>query len=266
MRSVQSLMDMSGRLALITGGAGHLGRAMAEALSEVGADVVILDLEQERCDEVCADLRERFGTDPLGLAHDLEGGDVEAVVGAVEERGGRLDVLVHNAAFVGSSKLEGWAVPFESQRPEAWRRALEVNLTAPFFMTQALLEQLRRSESASIIHIGSIYGVLGPVMDFYEGTKMGNPGAYAASKGGLTQLTRWLATTLAPEIRVNTISLGGVERGQPEAFMDKYTARTPLARMGTEEDIKGAITYLASDLSAYVTGHNLALDGGWAAW
>ena len=95
---------------------------------------------------------------------------------------------------------------------------------------------------------------------------MANPAGYAASKGGLLQLTRYLATLLAPRVRVNAISPGGVWRDQPEAFHQRYLARTPLGRMATEEDLKGAIAYLASDLSAYVTGHNLVVDGGWTAW
>jgi NAD(P)-dependent dehydrogenase (short-subunit alcohol dehydrogenase family) len=100
----------------------------------------------------------------------------------------------------------------------------------------------------------------------YEGTAMGNPAAYAASKGGLLQLTRWLATTVAPQVRVNSISPGGVWRNQPESFVERYKARTPLARMATEDDFRGAIAFLASDLSGYVTGQDLAVDGGWGVW
>ncbi len=103
-------------------------------------------------------------------------------------------------------------------------------------------------------------------MSLYEDTAMGNPAAYAASKGGLTQLTRWLSTVLAPDIRVNCISPGGIARGQDEKFVKRYETRTPLKRMGKEEDMKGALLYLASDLSAYVTGQNLLVDGGWTAW
>ena len=95
---------------------------------------------------------------------------------------------------------------------------------------------------------------------------MGNPAAYAASKGGLLQLTRWLATTLAPDVRVNAVSPGGIFRGQPQAFVERYTSRTPLGRMASEHDLRGAIAYLASDLSSYVTGQNLAVDGGWGVW
>jgi NAD(P)-dependent dehydrogenase (short-subunit alcohol dehydrogenase family) len=108
--------------------------------------------------------------------------------------------------------------------------------------------------------------MVGPDFRLYTGTPMGNPGAYAASKGGLIQISRWLATALAPGVRVNSISCGGVERQQPRAFITRYVDRTPMQRMATEEDFKGAVAYLASDLSAYVTGHNLAVDGGWTAW
>ena len=125
---------------------------------------------------------------------------------------------------------------------------------------------LREHGKGTIVNIGSIYGVAGPDLRLYEGTKMGNPAAYAASKGGLIQLTRWLSTVLAPDIRVNCISPGGVFRNQPEAFVQRYVARTPLARMGAEEDLKGAIAYFTSDLSAYVTGENIMVDGGWKVW
>ena len=106
----------------------------------------------------------------------------------------------------------------------------------------------------------------GPDWNLYEGTTMGNPGAYAASKGGLIQLTKWLATTVAPKVRVNAISPGGIFRNQPEKFVAKYTAKTPMGRMGVEDDFRGAIAYLASDLSSYVTGQNIAVDGGFGAW
>ena len=118
----------------------------------------------------------------------------------------------------------------------------------------------------AIINIASIYGSYGPDWSLYEGTNMSNPSAYCASKGGLIQFTRWLATTIAPRIRVNTISPGGVFRNQQEAFVQRYEAKTPLGRMAKEDDFRGAIAYLASDLSKYVTGQNLAVDGGWGIW
>ena len=157
-------------------------------------------------------------------------------------------------------------VPFEQQLPDTWRKALEVNLTAPFILAQVCSQVLAESGCGSIINISSIYGMRGPNMSFYEDTEMGIPVAYAASKGGFLQFTRFLSSVLAPDIRANAITLGGIERGQPEAFQKRYVARTPLKRMAREEDVKGAAVYLASDLSSYVTGQNIVVDGGWTTW
>jgi NAD(P)-dependent dehydrogenase (short-subunit alcohol dehydrogenase family) len=189
-----------------------------------------------------------------------------AIAAHVSDKFGRADILVNNAGFVGDSKLSGWVAPFEEQRIDTWRRAVEVNLTAPFHLSQVLAPMLKASGKGSIINVGSIYGVVGPDLRLYEDTPMGNPAAYAASKGGLIQTTRWLSAVLAPDIRVNSISPGGVARNQPDVFVQRYEDKTPLRRMGTEEDFKGAIAYFASDLSAWVTGENLMVDGGWTVW
>ena len=162
--------------------------------------------------------------------------------------------------------MPGWSVPFELQSVETWRRAFEVNLTAIFELCQGLTPILRSSRDSSIINIGSIYGFLAPDWNLYKETQMGNPAAYGVSKAGLIQFTRWLSTTLGPEIRVNSISPGGIIRNQPVEFVNRYEARTPIGRMATEDDFRGAIAYLASDLSRYVTGQNLIVDGGWGVW
>jgi NAD(P)-dependent dehydrogenase (short-subunit alcohol dehydrogenase family) len=267
MRTFQQLMDLRGRVACITGGAGHLGRAMGETLAELGAHVVVIDLSEEHCRESADALQRDYGVRALPLPLDLA--DEQAlrrVPEAVAGEFGRLDILVNCAALVGSSVLKGWVTPFREQASEAWRLALEVNLTAPFLLTQACADLLGASGKGSVINVSSIYGVAGPDMRLYEGTAMGNPAAYGASKGGLLQLTRWLATVMAPSVRVNAITPGGVWRGQPEVFQQRYVERTPLRRMAIEEDFKGAIGYLAGDLSAYVTAQNLIVDGGWTAW
>jgi NAD(P)-dependent dehydrogenase (short-subunit alcohol dehydrogenase family) len=264
---LRTLMDLEGRVAVITGGAGQLGQVMTEALAELGATVVVLDREQTACECVAAGIQERFAVRALPLECDLSRQlEVQAVPPRVIQSCGRLDILVNCAAFVGLSQLSGWAVPFPEQCPDTWRSALEVNLTAPFVLTQACAAALESAGHGSVINIGSIYGLVGPDLSLYEGTDLGNPAAYAASKGGLLQLTRWLATALAPKVRVNSITPGGVWRNQPDAFYRRYLARTPLGRMASPEDLKGAVAYLASDLSAYVTGHNLIVDGGWTAW
>ncbi len=267
MKSLHELMSLNGRVALITGGAGHLGRTMASSLAECGADIVIADRSIESCRSVTSALEAEYGIRTLDIAIDLEQEkEVEALPGIVMDHFGHMDILLNNAAFVGTSGLKGWATRFEEQSTETWRRAMEVNLTACFTLCRKSSTFLRASQHGSIINVGSIYGIVGPDLSLYDGTTMGNPAAYAASKGGLLQLTRWLATTLAPHIRVNAISPGGVWRNQPKSFVERYEKRTPLGRMATEEDFKGVIAWLASDASAYVTGQNIQIDGGWDVW
>ena len=267
MNTIARLMNMQGRRALITGAAGKIGRVMAETLAELGADLVLVDRPDTDLDTLASEMGFRFGVKTQTLVCDLEQqSEREKLIAQVVTQAAGLHVVVNNAAFVGTSDLQGWATSFEKQTVETWRRALEVNLTAAFDLTKGLSSVLRKSGHGSIINVGSIYATLGPDYSLYDDTAMGNPAAYAASKGGLIQLTRWLSTTLAPAIRVNAISPGGVSRNQPAVFVKRYEARTPLRRMAVEADFAGAVAYLASDLSAYVTGINLQVDGGWATW
>jgi len=267
MQQLRELMDMTGRVAIITGGAGHIGMAMAEALAELGTELLLLDIEEERLRKSVEFLSSIYDTRLDYLVVDLEQTEtLKTVAQTVQERFGRLDVLINNAAFVGTKNMEGWVTKFEQQSVSTWRRAIEINLTSVFALTQICAEQLRSSGHGSVINISSIYGKLGPDLSLYEGTNMGNPAAYAASKGGISQFTRWLSTVLAPNVRVNTISPGGLERGQPLAFQERYISRTPLRRMATEEDFKGVVAFLASDMSSYVTGQDIMVDGGWGAW
>jgi NAD(P)-dependent dehydrogenase (short-subunit alcohol dehydrogenase family) len=267
MKRVAELLDMKGRVALITGGAGHLGRTFAEALAELGASVVIVDRATDACAAAADTLRRHAGGEALGVSADLaDPAAPAAVVARALEAFGRIDVLVNNAAFTGASGLEGYAVPFPDQSLEAWDAALRVNLTVAFLLVKAARAALEVSGNGVVVNVASIYGVVGPNMGLYEGTTMGNPAAYGATKGGLVQLTRYLATVLAPKVRVNAISPGGIERGQDEAFVRRYASLTPLRRMGREEDLKGVMAFLASDASAYVTGQNLLVDGGWTSW
>ena len=267
MRTIQQLNDLRGRRALVTGGAGHVGGAAAEALVELGALVAIVDRDQASSARRARELSALRSGAALAIAGDLE--EEEATRAAVREAEralGGLDILVHAAGYVGSTSLPGWSEPFARQTVGAWDRALRVNLTAGFILAQEAAPLLKRSGHGSIILIASIYGLVGPNPSLYNGTSITNPVAYGASKGGLRQLARYLATELAPDVRANLISPGGIARGQPPAFVERYEARTPLRRMASEEDIKGAIAYLASDLSAYVTGQELIEDGGFTAW
>jgi NAD(P)-dependent dehydrogenase (short-subunit alcohol dehydrogenase family) len=263
---IRQLMDLHGRRVLITGATGGLGRMMADTLGELGADLVLVDRPGSDFGPLKKQLEDSWKVRVTHRHCDLEQeGDRYALMAWVRDELKFLDVLINNAAFVGASELKGWATSFDLQSVDTWRRALEVNLTAVFSLTQGLRGTLEAARNPSIINIASIYGVLGPDWQLYAGTAMGNPAAYAASKGGLIQFTRWLATTLAPRIRVNAISPGGVFRGQPKTFVERYEAGTPLGRMAIEDDFKGAVAFLATNLSSYVTGHNLIVDGGRSA-
>jgi NAD(P)-dependent dehydrogenase (short-subunit alcohol dehydrogenase family) len=267
MSTLKELMDLHGRVALVTGGAGLIGSEMCEALAELGAAVAVLDCDGPACRRLAQRLKDGYGVDAEPLIVDLaDEAATRAASSTVLDRFGRLDILVNSAAFTGTSDLQGWITPWAQQSAETWRKVLDLNLLAPFVLTQACTPALERSGKGTVVNIISTYGLVGPDMRIYEGTSMGNPSAYAGSKGGLLQLTRWLATVLAPKIRVNAISPGGVYVDQPEPFRRQYVARTPLQRMACGGDYKGAIAYLASDLSAYCTGHNLVVDGGWTAW
>lgn len=267
MRSIQQLSNLESRVALIVGGAGHVGRVAAEALMELGASTVILDLDHERCRQCAAELSTATGGRAVGQACDLAGEQAtrDAVRKAVAVWD-RLDIVVHCAAYVGTTPVPGWVAPFAQQTVAAWDAALRVSLTSAFVIAQEAAAPLAASGHGAMVLVGSTYGVVGPDMRLYTDTAMGNPAGYGAAKGGLLQLSRYLATTLAPAIRVNLLSPGGIERAQPAVFQERYVARTPLGRMAAEEDMKGAVAYLASDLSAYVTGQNLIVDGGWTAW
>lgn len=262
---LSELGRLEGRVALVTGGAGHIGYQAAAALAEQGARVAIADLAQ--AEEAAQAVAAIFDVECDGFRIDLEDeAEVRALPARVDASLGGCDIIVTSAALVGSSGLEGWAVPFREQRSSTWRRALEVNLTSVFSLVQSAVPLLARSGHGAVVNMGSIYGVVGPQPSLYAETPLGNPAGYAASKGGLIQLTRWLSTSLAPSVRVNSISPGGIARGQNRRFLQRYTDRTPMGRLGREADLKGAVAYLCSDLSAYVTGVNLLVDGGWTAW
>jgi len=265
--TIKQLMDLNGRRAVITGATGSLGMMMADTLAELGADLVLVDRPGTACQSLAGTLVERWGTKIQCRQCDLEHQDQrKELVEWITNSSSCVNILVNNAAFVGTTDLQGWAVPFEEQTIDTWRRAMEVNLTAVFDLCKGLTPLLKASEGASIINIASIYGELGPDWRLYDGTSMSNPAAYGASKGGLIQFTRWLATTLAPHVRVNAISPGGVFRNQPDTFVKGYEARTPLGRMANEDDFRGVVAYLASGLSGYVTGQNILVDGGWGTW
>ena len=264
---ILSLMNLKGRRAMVTGAAGGLGKVIAETLAELGSDLVLVDREKEGIESLQHQLSDSFAVSVIGTVCDLEHQDQrERLIDDIIRDGKDLNILVNNAAIVGSSNLVGWNAPFVEQSIETWRRALEVNLVAPFELCQGLSQILKNSRGGNIINIASIYGQFGPDWRLYENTNMSNPAAYGASKAGLIQLTKWLSTTLSPDVRVNAISPGGVFTGQQESFVDTYSSRTPLRRMANYGDFAGGVAFLATDMAEYVTGEVLNVDGGWGVW
>jgi NAD(P)-dependent dehydrogenase (short-subunit alcohol dehydrogenase family) len=267
MREQYDGYQIANKTIVVTGAAGQIAQEYCSLVAGFGARCILLDLEGEHLVHLASRLPMPDVGPHLVYQIDLRSAaEINAFVEWVGSKVSAIDVLVNNAAFTGDTQLKGWGTDFAAQSVEAWNAAISVNLTACFLLSQKLTPLLRESESSCILNIGSIYGALGPDMSLYEGTAMGNPAAYAASKGGLIQLTRWLSTVLAPNVRVNCISAGGVARGQDAKFVERYQRKVPLDRMATENDIAKAMLFLTSDLASYVSGQNLMVDGGFSSW
>ena len=250
------------KVAIITGSSGKIGGEIACQLAKQGMDLILID----KCYPPDSFLVNGcIDTSSIDITHIIEDlGDplcFGRISKKIREKYYSVDYIINNAAFYDD--IPGWGVPFELESFAAWQKVLAVNLMAPFFLVQHCYPFLRESKAPSVINISSIYGIAAPDWSLYSGTDMTNPASYAASKGGLIQLTKWLSTSLAPHIRVNSISPGGILRGQPQSFLEKYLEKTPLKRMGVELDVAHAVSYLISDASSYMTGHNLVIDGGW---
>ncbi len=258
-----SLKIFDGKKILITGATGNLGTSFSKHFSELGADLILLDKSEKSLKKLKDEISKNSSNNISTFLCNLEKEEERILVfKKIKTKFKGLDCLINNAAFVGEHKLKGWNVPFNKQSIDTWRRAMEVNLTAPFHLSQLFAPMLKKNKG-NIINISSIYGEFAPDWTIYKNTKMENPVAYSVSKGGLNQLTKYLAKVLAPHIRVNAISPGGIYRNQEKIFIKKYKMKVPLKRMAVESDLNGAAVYLASNLSDYVTGQIIRVDGGW---
>lgn len=265
--TINDLLNLNGRVALITGAGGNLGREMSKALAELGADLILVDHPDTSLTSLENNLKHSCDTKVFSYHCDLEIEDSRLeLISNITKHHQEINVLINNAAFIGSTNLDGWIGGLADQSLNSWRRAIEVNLTAPFHLCQKLEPLLNGSKGANIINIGSIYGIYAPDFSLYKDTGMGNPAAYGASKAGLNYLTKWLSTSMAPNIRVNSINPGGISRNQPDKFVERYVEKTPLKRMAKESDLIGMVAYLSSDMSEYVTGQIFEVDGGWGVW
>lgn len=260
--------SVENRVVAITGGSGQLGRRFTSALAERGARVAILDLQPPK------DSASRGKDDVLFVEADVTRRDsLEAALSQISGKWEVPHALINNAALdspPGSPAAENG--PFEDFPLESWTRALEVNLTGAFLACQVFGGAMAEAGRGSIINVSSIYGVISPDQRIYEYRRTGGdaffkPAAYSASKSGLLNLTRYLATYWAPRgVRVNTLTLGGVFNDQDPRFLKGYCARVPLGRMADEREYEGPVLFLCSEASSYMTGSNLVVDGGWTAW
>jgi len=259
------LFRVSGRIAVVTGGLGQMGMVYTDGLSERGMRVAVFDIAAEPGTD--GELVRRYRVDVTDRA------SIEEATATVVAEWGVPDLLVNNAALDAPPDAPPEEVgPFESYPEAAFDAVMDVNVRGALLCCQVVGGRMAEAGRGSIVNVSSIYGLLSPHQDIYEfrrrdGEPFFKPVAYSVSKSALLNLTRYLATYWAKTgVRVNTLTLGGVFNEQPPAFLEAYGARVPLGRMANAEEALGAVVFLASDASSYVTGANLVVDGGWSAW
>ena len=268
------LFDLAGRVAVVTGGMGQLGAELATGLAERGMRVAILDLETAP----------RVGAAGLATAVDegtirahacdvTDRGAVEAALALVDADWGVPHLLVNAAAIDAPPDAPAAEVgPFEEVPLDSLERVVHVNVLGVVVCCQVIGGAMARAGRGSIVNVGSVYGLLSPDQGLYDfrraaGEEFFKPVAYSISKSALLNLTRYLATYWGRSgVRVNTLTPHGIENGQPEPFVEAFTARSPLGRLMDVSEALGGVVYLASDASSYVTGANVVVDGGWSAW
>ncbi len=266
------LFSLANKVVVVTGGAGLLGQVFCQALVDVGAHVAIVDLDLASAETVAKRINKSDAQRVIAVGSDITSPEsVTQMVANVVKQLGRIDVLVNNAASKGSS-LDAFFESFEDYSLKTWREVMSVNIDGLFLVAQAVGKQMKKQGGGSIIQTSSIYGVVAPDQRIYEGSEyngrpINTPAVYSASKSAVNGLTNYLATYWAPsKIRVNSLTPGGIASGQNSEFNKKYSNRVPLGRMGEATELVGALIYLASDASSYVTGQNLIVDGGLSAW
>lgn len=264
--------DLSGRVAVVTGGTGILGRHFCAALADHGAAVAVVDRDAKETAEFACALTETFGTNAAGYSADIaDHASIAPLADKIENDLGPIAILLNNAATKGRS-LNAFFEPTESYSPETWRDVMSVNLDGAFFVAQEIGGRMAQRGDGTIIQTASIYGIMAPDQRIYEGSEymgrpINTPAVYSASKAGIVGMSKYLATYWASQgVRVNTLTPGGVSSGQNSVFESRYSARIPLGRMAQAEEITGALIFLASDAARYITGQNIAVDGGLEAW
>jgi NAD(P)-dependent dehydrogenase (short-subunit alcohol dehydrogenase family) len=265
--------ELSGKSGIITGGAGILGQRFTPAFLESNASLVIADWDGDALAKMESVLKPKFGSRISFVKCDVSNEkDVSAMVQHAKKTHGKIDFLLNNAA-TGPQSVEEFFRPFEDYSLEEWRRVMSVNIDGMFLVAKHVVREMKQQGTGgSIVQTSSIYGVMASDNRIYDGStfkgySINNPAVYGASKAAVVGLTRWLATYLATDkIRVNAVAPGGVYSHENENFVRKYSARVPMGRMADQDEITGAMLFLVSEASTYMTGQCLMVDGGLSAW
>ena len=267
MKSLKEQFNLKDKVAIITGGAGNLGIVYAEALAEQGCDIVLVDIVEEKAKEIAKNIAEKYWVKAQGMKIDLFSKEsVKNVFETVFNNMGRVDILINSAQY----SCPGDTEPVETFDQDIWNKTMEINVTGTFLCCQQAIKYMKNC--GAILNMGSVMGVIAPDRRIYEGSnydgkQMNSPLVYTTSKAAIVGLTKYLAVDFAKKkIRVNCVSPAGFESGQTELFKSKYHDKIPMNRMADKEELKGAVAYLCSDASSFVTGHNLILDGGMSSW
>ncbi|EIJ80536.1 short chain dehydrogenase [Bacillus methanolicus PB1] len=271
--SFMQQFDLTGKTAIVTGGAGILGRHFCSGLADAGANVAVVDVNIDEAKKVAHHINSNYKGHAVAIHCDVtDEKSIKTMVSEVLNKFGEINIL-HNNAAGKSNNLDKFFANFEDYDLNQWKEIMDTNITSMFLIAKEVGKVMKKQgKGGSIIQTSSVYGILAPDQRIYEGSfylgrKINTPAIYAASKAGVVGFTKYLATYWAKDgIRVNTITPGGVESGQNDIFRQNYSNRVPLGRMAYPEEIVGALIFLASDASSYVTGQNIVVDGGLSAW
>jgi len=270
LKKILEKFSLDGKVIVLTGSAGRIGSRFSEVLSSAGANIILVDIDEKKNKILEKKLKQKYHVKPLAINCNITvQNEVKELVKIILQKYKKIDGLINNAHFVPREHPKKDA-PFESYPFELWDNSVTVNHRGLFLCSQEIGKIMKKQKKGVIVNISSIYGITGPDQKIYDKSGLNSPPYYSFTKGGMVNFTRYLASFWhGKNIRVNTLTLGGVfdkKLHTNKEFVKNYAEKTMVGRMSTKEDYDGAILFLMSDASEYMTGANLIVDGGWSAW